>query len=246
MTGISAGAINAVFLSTFNKTAVDFQDAVTQLKGLWLSLKNEDVYKKSPLGIFRTQSIYNTAPLRATLERFLSTRPKPLTVTRGVTIGTSDLASGKLKYVDSELLQTDPVGWAMASSAIPIAFEPQHMNGSVFVDGGTLSNEIIAPGVANCPAGHDIEVDVILCSPRIGELPGSTVEKYDFSHVSGRVIEMIRQQLSNHVLDYRCDEGVTSDVKVTTYTPMGDDNGISALDFTRAAFIWNAGYKRAI
>lgn len=244
--GISAGAINAVFLSTFEKGPGPFQDAIKQLRTLWLSLKNSDVYKNSPLGPFRTQSIYNTEPLRATLKRFLSSRPQPLTVERGVTIGTSDLASGMMKYVDAELLQTDPVGWAMASSAIPIAFEPQHINGSVFVDGGTLSNEIIAPGVKSCPADSEVEVDVILCSPRIGKLPPETVAKFGFGAVAGRVLEMVQQQLSNHVLDFRCDEDERSNVKVTLYQPTGDDNGISALDFTKASFIWNAGYNRSV
>ena len=37
-----------------------------------------------------------------------------------------------------------------------------------------------------------------------------------------------------------------SKVRINTYTPQGDDNQISVLDFTKAAFIWDAGFNRSI
>ena len=56
----------------------------------------------------------------------------------------------------------------------------------------------------------------------------------------------VTHQLSNHVLDFRCPAGVESKVRINTYTPQGDDNQISVLDFTKAAFIWDAGFNRSI
>ena len=61
-----------------------------------------------------------------------------------------------------------------------------------------------------------------------------------------RNLTKVTHQLSNHVLDFRCPAGVESKVRINTYTPQGDDNQISVLDFTKAAFIWDAGFNRSI
>ena len=37
----------------------------------------------------------------------------------------------------------DKVGLLLSTSAIPVVFPPQHFNGSLYVDGGVISNEII-------------------------------------------------------------------------------------------------------
>lgn len=57
---------------------------------------------------------------------------------------------------------------------------------------------------------------------------------------------MVTNQLSNHVLDYKCKDDSTSRVKVNQYTPQGDDNHISIIEFSKGQYIWDAGYNRSM
>ena len=132
-TGISAGALNAGFLSYYSDIRVGAEVA-TNIYG---SICNHDIYKLLPTtGI----SILNTAPLNHTLTEIINKMPnKPVVHTL---IGTVNLYSGNLDIFEYESA-ADPVAVLMASSAIPGAFPPISYLGAQYADGGTLSNELL-------------------------------------------------------------------------------------------------------
>lgn len=132
-TGISAGALNAGFLSYYSDIRVGAEVAAN----IYGSIRNRDIYKLTPTtGI----SILNTAPLNHTLSEILEKMPnKPVIHTL---IGTVNLYSGNLDIFEYESA-VDPVAVLMASSAIPGAFPPISYLGAQYADGGTLSNELL-------------------------------------------------------------------------------------------------------
>jgi hypothetical protein len=147
-TGISAGGLNAGFLSYYDNVSMALPDIYEILAGL----TTDDVYVSDILDILKNWSVYNTAPLRSTLSGILS--PKTAPVDGPLTlIGASNVLTHMLDvwHFDSLNLE-DRVSVLMATSAIPFAFPPQLINGSLYVDGGVISNELIhqAMGQLSC------------------------------------------------------------------------------------------------
>lgn len=134
-TGISAGALNAGFLSYFTT----IEEGITTAENIYSDLKTRMIYKVLPLTDI---SILNTEPLFNTLTNIISKMPnKPVIHTL---IGTTNLYSGNLdvySFEDNDDL--NKVHLLMASSAIPGLFPPIKYNGSLYADGGTLSNELL-------------------------------------------------------------------------------------------------------
>ena len=134
-TGISAGALNAGFLSYYS----DINRGIQNAEKLYLSIKNRMIYDVLPLtGV----SVLNSKPLEKTLTKMLSSMPnQPLVHTL---IGATNLYSGKLDiYNFEDQDETNKVLLMMSSSAIPGIFPPVHFNNQLYADGGTLSNELI-------------------------------------------------------------------------------------------------------
>lgn len=134
-TGVSAGALNAGFLSYYH----DVKSGVDAGEAIYSSLSNKQVYELLPsTGI----SVYNTAPLRKTLTRTLDSMRAPPVVP--ALIGTVNLYTGYLdifQYLD--VAPADRVSLLMCSSAIPALFPPIALGAGLYVDGGTLSNELL-------------------------------------------------------------------------------------------------------
>jgi NTE family protein len=134
-TGISAGALNAGFLSYFDNV----KTGTTISEKLYSTLRNRMVYDILPTtGV----SVFNTVPLFKTLTRIISTMPsKPKIHTL---IGTTNLYSGNLDvYTFEDNDDYNKVLLLMASSAIPGLFPPINYKGQLYADGGTLSNELL-------------------------------------------------------------------------------------------------------
>jgi hypothetical protein len=95
------------------------------------------VYKLlPPTGV----SVLNTEPLFNTLNDVISRMPgEPVVHTL---IGATNLYSGNLDVYAFESNE-DKVHLLMSSSAIPGLFPPIDFNGSMYADGGTLSNELL-------------------------------------------------------------------------------------------------------
>ena len=132
-TGISAGALNAGFLSYFKNIG----DGIRVAERIYTSINNRMVYKLLPTtGV----SVLNTEPLFNTLNAVISRMPgEPVIHTL---IGATNLYSGNLDVYEFEG-SLDKVHLLMSSSAIPGLFPPIEYNDNLYADGGTLSNELL-------------------------------------------------------------------------------------------------------
>jgi patatin-like phospholipase/acyl hydrolase len=134
-TGISAGALNAAFLSYYD----DITAGVLKGEDIYSSLSTRMIYDILPTtGV----SLFNTMPLHKTLSGIISRMPnKPLIHTL---IGATNLYSGNLDIYNFEDNDDyNKVLLMMSSSAIPGLFPPIEYNGQLYADGGTLSNELL-------------------------------------------------------------------------------------------------------
>lgn len=147
ITGISAGGLNAGFLSYYNNVST----ALPELHNIIGNLTTPDVYKSSILNIFTNWSIYSTTPLEATIAGILEQR-QPATDTPITLIGATNINTQALDVFRFDTMTLpDRVDTLMATSAIPLAFPPRSINGSIYVDGGVINNEMIAQAMGHKP-----------------------------------------------------------------------------------------------
>jgi NTE family protein len=134
-TGISAGALNAGFLSYFK----NINDGIRVAERIYDSINNRMVYKLFPItGV----SVLNTEPLFNTLNAVITRMPNEPVI--HTLIGATNLYSGNLDiYSFEDNNDVDKVHLLMSSSAIPGLFPPINYNNNLYADGGTLSNELL-------------------------------------------------------------------------------------------------------
>jgi NTE family protein len=134
-TGISAGGLNAGFLSFYDDLSVGIKRAET----LYSSMRNFKVYRLLPE---TSVSLLNTEPLFDTLTSVINKMPnKPVIRTL---IGATNLYTGKLDVFQFDTMSMpDQVKILMSTSAIPVIFPPISYNNYLYADGGTLSNELL-------------------------------------------------------------------------------------------------------
>ena len=133
-TGISAGALNAGYLSYYKNLNLGIKSA----ESLYANIKNRMIYDILPTGV----SLLNTDPLKKTLEKIVRTMPNPPAI--HTLIGATNMYSGKLDIFPFEdQNDINKVLLLMSSCAIPGMFPPIKFNGQLYADGGTLSNELI-------------------------------------------------------------------------------------------------------
>jgi predicted acylesterase/phospholipase RssA len=114
-TGISAGALNAGFLSYYNNIDLGIKNA----ERLYSTIKNRMIYDVLPTGI----SLLNTEPLYKTLTNTIEKMPNPPSI--HTLIGATNLYSGKLDvYAFEDQDDINKVLLLMSSSAIPGMFPP--------------------------------------------------------------------------------------------------------------------------
>jgi predicted patatin/cPLA2 family phospholipase len=134
-TGISAGALNAGFLSYYK----NINEGITKAENIYKTINNRMVYKLLPS---TEVSLLNTEPLFNTLLKIIEKMPNEPVV--HTLIGATNLYSGNLdvySFEDNDDL--NKVYLLMSSSAIPGLFPPIRYNGNQYADGGTLSNELL-------------------------------------------------------------------------------------------------------
>jgi predicted patatin/cPLA2 family phospholipase len=134
-TGISAGALNAGFLSYYK----NINEGITKAENIYKTINNRMVYKLLPS---TEVSVLNTEPLFNTLLKVIDKMPNEPVV--HTLIGATNLYSGNLdvySFEDNDDL--NKVYLLMSSSAIPGLFPPIRYNGNQYADGGTLSNELL-------------------------------------------------------------------------------------------------------
>src|ERR1700704_194056 len=131
-----------------------------------------------PQGGPQSQSYYDTAPLRATLERLVDFDRINDLKTR-LSVGAVSVTSGNFKYFDN--LEFRKLGkkigpeHIMASGALPPGFPSIEIEGEHFWDGGLASNTPLDYVLDAEPAGDSLFFQVDLFSAR-GPLPMSLLE----------------------------------------------------------------------
>jgi predicted patatin/cPLA2 family phospholipase len=146
ITGVSAGALNAGLLSYYNsKHNNSILKGINVLIDLYSSMRNPDVYEKSIFDFPKYWSYYSTKPFRKTLTNIISNKSYVSGTKDKITlIGSTNLNLGYLETFDFDTFdKTNQVEILMSSTAIPILFPPNQMNGSTYVDGGLISNQIL-------------------------------------------------------------------------------------------------------
>tara|TARA_R110002124_G_scaffold287013_1_gene469687 strand:- start:63 stop:893 length:831 start_codon:yes stop_codon:yes gene_type:complete len=128
--GTSAGALNGAFIASGIE--------IPRLKKIWREISNTKLYRLNPELLWKwgnVSSLFKPNGLR----RFLKERLPVATFEEldiPLTVVATDLQKAGSIYLDKGLL----LPALMASSAIPVYFPPQTMNGRQLVDGGFTNN----------------------------------------------------------------------------------------------------------
>ena len=135
-TGISAGGLNSGFLSHF----ANIDEGIKEAEEMYSTIRNKNIYEILPdTGV----SLLNTQPLHKTLTSIVTNmKSSPIIDTL---IGAVNMNTGNLDiytYNDNHSTE-DKVLLLMSTSAIPVVFPPVKYKKYMYVDGGTLSNELL-------------------------------------------------------------------------------------------------------
>ncbi len=126
--GVSTGALQAAMVA---------QGDVKKLKQVWESLRSEDDIYHGRFGILGgllgADSLYNNDPLLKKIQQHIE--PGKIRKSgRKLRIGVVSLQTGKYRLIRESTANLQK--WILASTAIPVAFEPVAMKGEQYVDGG--------------------------------------------------------------------------------------------------------------
>ena len=157
--GISGGALNAAFLSSYSLE----KEAIKNLSNIWYNLKKSDIYQNWTFGylsLLWRNSLYDTSPLRKTLENNIS--PDNIKNSgKKLSIQTVALATGSTKVFTEQ--DPDIISAILASSAMPIYFPPQKIQDVLYIDGGAKDMSNIEDAISE----NDVdEIDLILTYPK--------------------------------------------------------------------------------
>jgi NTE family protein len=123
----------------------------------------------APDGMPAALSVYDTSPLRATLEQLVDLDRINDTQRVRLSVGAVDVHTGNSVYFDNQY-QRLGAEHVMASGSLPPGFPPIEIDGSHYWDGGIVSNSPLWYVVDDSPQINALIVQVDLFSGR-GELP---------------------------------------------------------------------------
>ena len=250
--GVSAGSLNAGYLSLYPPGPSAFEQGVGKLKELWQTTKSTDVWLPRFHPLKNEPSLLSTAPLEKLLDRILAGK----TVQRKVTIGSTDLSTGATARHDEDQLRVQPNLLLRATSAIPIVFPPVEINGSRHVDGGNSANVLTVHGIDRCDEQAKasgattlptIQIDVILAQATIPQVPPKTTTEWSLLQLASREFQIAKKQLFDHQLRFRCLPGVSSRITMTLRMPKGviEAGQLAILNFDKGDEIWQVGYNKS-
>jgi NTE family protein len=152
--GVSVGALNAALLA---------QQEYARLRQLWLTIREEDVYRKFPwpivafrVGIQHKLGLYDDRPLRRLIDKHAAGRPFVIPTH----VGRVSLQSGQYELVPSTAPDFLDAVWH--SATMPVIWEA--IGPQAFVDGGLRNVTPLGDALDYNPT----EIVVIACSgPRI-------------------------------------------------------------------------------
>jgi predicted acylesterase/phospholipase RssA len=229
-TGISAGALNAGFLSYYNNIDLGIKNA----EHLYSSIRNRMIYDISPTGL----SLLNTEPLYKTLTNTIEKMPNPPFI--HTLIGATNVYSGKLDvYAFEDQDDINKILLLMSSSAIPGMFPPISFNNQLYADGGTLSNELIE-------VEHDNKYLNITFITPYEDLDYDNTPITSLRDMLCRTVKILLSNFNNPMatINENCKIPIGEINKY--YVPSEVLNGYNILDFDKGAELIDIGYKNMI
>lgn len=140
LVGTSAGALNTMFIATNPTPATN-----ERLAQLWLATRARDVFPK-PRWLMILRAILSGNGLddnQARRRNFLKYLPNGVTtfgdLKAKLYLTAADLQTGRL-YLYGDDPQAKLVEAGLASTALPVVWDPELINGHQFVDGGVVAN----------------------------------------------------------------------------------------------------------
>ena len=230
-TGISAGALNAAFLSYYDNLYTGIRSA----ENLYSRLKTKHIYNYFP---FTGLSLLNTKPLFKTLSKVVSIMPyEPIVHTL---IGTTNLYTGKLDvHAFEEQDNINKVLLLMSSCAIPGIFPPIKFNAQLYADGGTLSNQLIQ-------VEHDKNyLNVTFITP-YDDLDYNDAPIQSIQDMLCRTIKIVLSNFNNPMasLNENCKNPIGEINKY--YVPGHVLKGFNILNFEKSAELIDIGYNNVL
>lgn len=139
ITGVSVGAINGFYLSHFE----NMTKGIENMKLIWSKIRSNMVYNQSYLDPIKLWSIYDNSPLYDLFDQILGGLPQTDFKIPTI-IGATNLNHNVLdKFHIHNYNENDIKDLLVASSSIPVAFPPKVINGTYYVDGGYITNELL-------------------------------------------------------------------------------------------------------
>lgn len=136
VSGISAGAINAAGLAGWKPEQV--LEMTEYLSEAWLEITNDEIWVKRPdIKHPRDQvSLLDDAPALETIRQIMSAKSS---FQRRVTVSAVDVGTGEfIEFTQANTNYFDFGQASLSSGSIPGVFPPQHFQGHVLMDGGTV------------------------------------------------------------------------------------------------------------
>jgi len=232
-TGISAGALNAGFLSYYT----NITEGINVAEKIYSTLKNRNVYKLLPT---TKVSILNTEPLFNTLSQIINKMPNGPVI--HTLIGATNLYSGNLDVFPFENNDnSNKVHLLMASSAIPALFPPISYNNNLYADGGTLNNELLQ--VEN--GGVNEYINITYITPNEGYI----YDKLPIDSLKEMIKRTIEIVISNYndplvALNQNCKNPIGEINKYFVESKYLD--GYNMLDFDKGEELIEIGYKNVV
>jgi len=227
-TGISAGGLNAGVLSYFKDLSLGIKEGEV----LYSKMKTRMVYEAYPQSGL---SLFNTLPLLKTLTDILNSMPNEPVI--NTLIGSTNLYTGNLdifNFGETEIKERPTL--LMATSAIPIIFPPITFKDNMYIDGGTLSNELLDV------IHSDSYLNITFITPT-NSLNVNTTPIVCLKDVVLRTIQIVTKNFNNPL----------SRVNQNCKIPYGEINkyfvdnshltGYSSLNFDKGEELIDIGYK---
>ncbi len=235
ITGISAGGLNAGFLSYFGNS---MDAGVENLKNVYFGLTNASVYTHGAFQVPRSWSFYDTAPLRKTIDLELGKlnydgdRVPTL-------IGSTNLNEGVLQIFQFEKqTKRRQVDIMMATSAIPLVFPPQIIDGNYYVDGGAIANEIVN-GIDAYLECDQYNITFIAASERLQPV----AEIADLNEYVRRIAKVVLTDYNNELAEITANPCKGRGVIHYCYPYGAELADYSSLDFSYGKELYTIGYN---
>lgn len=140
MVGTSAGALNAAFIATNPTPATN-----ERLAQLWLATKSHDIFPKPRFIMALRAALFGNGldDNHARTKNFAKYIPPNVTTFGDLKIKlyltSADLQTGRL-YLYGDDPKANLIQASLASTALPVVWDPENINGHQFVDGGVVAN----------------------------------------------------------------------------------------------------------